>query len=209
MVNRVLINYERTFMRDIQSVCVYCGASGRVDKIYKDAALRMGEVLARAGLQVVFGGGKLGLMGLVADNALANGGRVIGIIPKHLEKFEGAHLNLSELHVVDTMHIRKQKMSELADAFIVLPGGFGTLDELFEILTWRQLQMHEKPVIIVNVNGYWDPLKKLIHNIIEQNFATPIHALFATFVDSPDEVLDALDNGIVSNFTSEEQVQGA
>lgn len=196
-------------MRNIQSVCVYCGASVRADKIYKDAALRMGEVLARSGLQVVFGGGKLGLMGLVADGALANGGRVIGIIPKHLERFEGAHNNLSELHVVDTMHTRKKKMSELADAFIVLPGGFGTLDELFEILTWRQLQMHEKPVIIVNINGYWDPLKKLIHNIIEQNFATSGHALFATFVDSPDEVLDILGNNIIPHFNSVEQMQEA
>lgn len=181
-------------MGNIQSVCVYCGASMRAEQIYKDAASRMGEVLARAGLQVVFGGGKLGLMGIVADNALANGARVVGIIPKLLEKFEGAHPKLSELHVVDTMHTRKKKMSDLADAFIILPGGFGTLDELFEILTWKQLQMHDKPVIIVNVNGYWDPLKKLIHNIIEQHFAPTSHALFATFVDSPDEVLDILEN---------------
>lgn len=181
-------------MRNIQSVCVYCGASVRAEQIYKDAASRMGEILARAGLQVVFGGGKLGLMGIVADNALAHGARVIGIIPKLLEKFEGAHPKLSELHVVDTMHTRKKKMSDLADAFIILPGGFGTLDELFEILTWKQLQMHDKPVIVVNVNGYWDPLKKLIHNIIEQRFAPTSHALFATFVDSPDEVLDILEN---------------
>ncbi|WP_032112591.1 TIGR00730 family Rossman fold protein [Candidatus Paracaedibacter symbiosus] len=187
-------------MGNIQSVCVYCGASVRADQIYKDAAVRMGEVLAKAGLQVIFGGGKLGLMGLVADNAMANGARVIGIIPKLLENFEGAHPSLSELHIVDTMHTRKKKMSELADAFIVLPGGFGTLDELFEILTWRQLQMHDKPVIIVNVNGYWDPLRKLIHNIIEQNFAPTGHALFATFVDSPDEVLDILENGIESRL---------
>lgn len=181
-------------MGNIQSVCVYCGASVRAEQIYKDAASRMGEVLARAGLQVVFGGGKLGLMGIVADNALANGARVVGIIPTLLEEFEGAHPKLSELHVVDTMHTRKKKMSDLADAFVILPGGFGTLDELFEILTWKQLQIHDKPVIIVNVNGYWDPLKKLIHNIIEQRFAPASHALFATFVDSPDEVLDILEN---------------
>lgn len=185
-------------MGNIRSVCVYCGASMRADKIYKDAALRLGEILALAGLQVVFGGGKLGLMGLVADSALAHGGRVIGIIPKLLEGVEGAHPTLSELHVVDSMHTRKRKMVELSDAFIVLPGGFGTLDELFEILTWRQLQMHNKPIIIVNINGYWDPLKKLIHNVIEQNFAPAGHALFATFVESPDEVLDILENGIES-----------
>lgn len=187
-------------MTNIQSVCVYCGASVRAEKIYKDAASRMGEILARAGLQVVFGGGKLGLMGIVADNALAHGARVVGIIPKLLEDFEGAHPTLSELHIVDTMHTRKKKMSDLADAFIILPGGFGTLDELFEILTWKQLQMHEKPVIVVNVNGYWDPLKKLIHNIIEQHFAPTSHALFATFVDSPDEVLDILENRNITHL---------
>lgn len=189
-------------MGNIHSVCVYCGASMRADKIYKDSAIRLGEVLARSGLQVVFGGGKLGLMGLVADSALANGGRVIGIIPKLLENVEGAHPNLSELHVVDSMHTRKRKMVELSDAFIVLPGGFGTLDELFEILTWRQLQIHTKPVIIVNVNGYWDPLKKLIHNVIEQNFAPSGHTLFATFVDSPDEVLNILQQGIDTRICS-------
>lgn len=181
-------------MGKIQSVCVYCGASGRVDSVYKEAAMRLGEVLGLAGLKVVYGGGRLGLMGLIADSALTQGAHVVGIIPKTLEKFEGAHPGLSELHVVDTMHTRKKKMFELADAFVVLPGGFGTLDEVFEILTWRQIQLHARPIIIININGYWDPLKHLIHNIIEQKFATPGHALFATFIDSPDEVLDILEN---------------
>ena len=168
----------------------YCGASGRVDDVYKEAALRLGEVLGMAGLKVVYGGGRLGLMGLIADGAISQGAHVVGIIPQMLEKFEGAHPGIAELHVVDSMHTRKNKMFELADAFVVLPGGFGTLDELFEILTWRQIQIHNRPIIIVNVNGYWDPLKQLIHNVIEQKFAPSGHALFATFVDSPDDILD-------------------
>lgn len=183
-------------MGKIHRVCVYCGASMQADQVYKDAATRLGEILAKSNVEVVFGGGKRGLMGIVADSALAHKGRVIGIIPKLLEDYEGAHLSLSELHVVDSMHTRKKKMSELADAFVVLPGGFGTLDELFEILTWRQLQIHHKPVIIININGYWDPLKKLIHNVIEQNFAPAGHALFTTFVERPDEVLDILEIGM-------------
>lgn len=181
-------------MSQIKSVCVYCGASTRVDDVYREAAARLGENLARAGLNVVYGGGRLGLMGIVAESALNHGAYVTGIIPKHLEKFEGAYPGLSELHVVDTMHTRKRKMSELSDAFIILPGGFGTLDELFEITTWRQLQLHDKPIIVVNVNGYWDALKALVHNTVEHKFALPTHGQFIQFVDSPDEILDRLMN---------------
>ncbi len=175
-----------------KNICVYCGASTRADHVYQEAALRLGEVLARAGLSVVYGGGRLGLMGLIADSAIAHGTQVTGYIPKILTKYEGAHPNLTEIHIVDTMHTRKRMMSEHADAFVILPGGFGTLDELFEILTWRQLQMHDKPIIVVNVNNYWDPLKALIHNVVEQKFATPAHAQFVTFVQSVDEVLNVL-----------------
>jgi uncharacterized protein (TIGR00730 family) len=149
-------------------------------------------MLAKSGMDVVYGGGRLGLMGLVADSALANGAHVVGYIPKILQKFEGAHSGLSYLEVVDTMHTRKRKMAELADSFVILPGGFGTLDELFEILTWRQLEMHNKQIIIVNINDYWTPLYQLIHNIIDQKFATPNHATFATFVKNVDEAIDKL-----------------
>ncbi|WP_010298872.1 TIGR00730 family Rossman fold protein [Candidatus Odyssella thessalonicensis] len=179
-------------MSALKTICVYCGASTRVDAIYRETAARTGELLARSGFNVVYGGGRLGLMGIVADNALAHGSHVTGIIPTLLEKIEGTHPGLSETEVVDTMHTRKRKMSELADAFIILPGGFGTLDELFEILTWRQLQMHDKLIVIINTNGYWDPLKALIHNIIEEKFATPAHATFAKFVATPDEAIHVL-----------------
>lgn len=173
-------------------VCVYCGASTRVDEIYRQAAIRLGEMLAKSGMDLVYGGGRLGLMGLVADSALANGAHVIGYIPKILERFEGSHSGLSYLEVVDTMHTRKRKMAEIANAFVILPGGFGTLDELFEILTWRQLNMHNKQIIIINTNNYWDPLKNLIHNIIEEKFATSTHATFATFVNNVDEAIEKL-----------------
>jgi uncharacterized protein (TIGR00730 family) len=175
-----------------KNVCVYCGSSTRVDQVYQEAALRLGEILARANMGVVYGGGKLGLMGLIADSTIAHGGQVVGFIPKLLTKYEGAHPNLTEIHIVDTMHTRKRLMSERADAFVILPGGFGTLDELFEILTWRQLQMHDKPIIVVNINHYWDPLKSLIHNVVEEKFATPAHAQFVHFVNSVDEVLNVL-----------------
>lgn len=173
-------------------VCVYCGSSNRVDQIYQDTAIKMGEMLATSGMDVVYGGGRRGLMGLMADSALAHGAHVVGFIPKLLEDLEGAHSGLSYLEVVDTMHTRKRKMTEIADAFVILPGGFGTLDELFEILTWRQLRMHAKLIVVVNVNEYWQPLKGLINHVIEAKFATPDHATFATFVGSVEEAIDKL-----------------
>jgi uncharacterized protein (TIGR00730 family) len=179
-------------MPPLKTVCVYCGSSTRVDPIYREMAARMGELLAKSGFDLVYGGGRLGLMGVVADSALANGAYVTGIIPVLLKEREECHTGLSKIKVVDTMHTRKRKMSEQADAFIILPGGFGTLDELFEILTWRQLQMHDKPIIIINTKGYWDLLKALIYHIIEEKFATPAHATFAHFVASPDEAIDIL-----------------
>jgi uncharacterized protein (TIGR00730 family) len=157
-------------MSNISSVCVYCGSSNYVDEAYKHAAKQTGHLLATAGLDIVYGGGNVGLMGLTADAALAAGGRVIGIIPDHIQKFEVDHTGLTELHVVDSMHTRKRMMVERSDAFIVLPGGIGTLDEMFEIITWRQLQLHAKPVIIVNINGFWDPLLALMDHMQDTGF---------------------------------------
>jgi uncharacterized protein (TIGR00730 family) len=141
-----------------------------VDEAYKHAAKQTGHLLATAGLEIVYGGGNVGLMGITADAALAAGGRVIGIIPDHIQKFEVDHTGLTELHVVDSMHTRKRMMVERSDAFIVLPGGIGTLDEMFEIITWRQLQLHAKPVIIVNINGFWDPLLALMDHMQNTGF---------------------------------------
>ena len=131
-------------------------------------------------------------MGLTAESALKNNVHVIGILPKILEDYEGAQTGLSELYIVDSMHTRKRRMSELSDAFIILPGGFGTLDEMFEILTWRQLGMHHKPIIVVNINNYWDPLKTLIQQVVAEKFATETEGSYITFVDSPADIVNAL-----------------
>lgn len=179
-------------MTQVKTVCVYCGSSMRVDQVYKDAAANLGKLIGDAGMRLVYGGGSMGLMGVVAQNALDNGSYVIGVIPKLLEDIEGAHESLSELHVVDSMHTRKLKMTEYADAFIILPGGFGTLDELFEVITWYQLKLHEKPIVVINLNGYWDSLKDLINNVVSTKFAKTEHGDFIKFIDTPDEVFSVL-----------------
>jgi uncharacterized protein (TIGR00730 family) len=160
-------------MRNIRALCVYCGSSGAVAAAYRAAASELGAKLAAAGIQLVFGGGRVGLMGLLADAALAAGGRVTGVIPVRLRDAEVAHCGVTELVVVANMHERKRLMAERADAFAVLPGGIGTLDEMFEILSWRQLKLHEKPIFLVDIDGYWTPLRRLLGHIVEQGFARP------------------------------------
>jgi uncharacterized protein (TIGR00730 family) len=179
-------------VQEIKSVCVYCGSSTQAELIYQESAFELGKALADAGIQLVYGGGQLGLMGLVADGVMQNGGRAIGYITQNLEHIEGGHNHLSELHIVDSMHTRKLKMSENADAFVILPGGFGTLDELFEILTWRQLEMHDKPLIIANIKSYWDPLKTLIHHVVEHRFARPMDEKLLLFVSTVKEIVPLL-----------------
>jgi uncharacterized protein (TIGR00730 family) len=142
----------------IRRLCVYCGSSPGVDPRYREAARALGGGLAARGIELVYGGGRNGLMGLVADAVLAGGGKVTGVIPLHLQNRELAHVGLSELLVVDSMHERKRVMAERADAFAVLPGGIGTLDETVEILSWRQLGLHDKPIYVVDIAGYWSPL---------------------------------------------------
>jgi uncharacterized protein (TIGR00730 family) len=179
-------------MAEIRSVCVYCGSSNRVDDVHKTAAHDLGTLIARRGWQLVYGGGRVGLMGLAADAAIAAGGRVVGIIPEHIQALEVEHTGLSELHVVDSMHTRKRMMVERSDAFAVLPGGLGTLDETFEILTWKQLRLHEKPVVLVDVAGYWRPLLRMLDGIIEAGFARPEHRDLFRVVGSVAEVPEAL-----------------
>lgn len=176
----------------IHSVCVYCGSSNHVDDVYKKLAVDVGTALAQHKKRIVYGGGHVGLMGLVADSALKAGGEVIGIIPEHIRAHEVQHKGLTELHVVDSMHTRKNLMAEKADAFVVLPGGFGTLDEAFEVLTWKQLALHNKPIIIFNVNGFWDPLIKLIDHMIEQGFAPKNNYLIFKTVTNMEELFTAL-----------------
>jgi uncharacterized protein (TIGR00730 family) len=160
-------------MRKIQRLCVYCGSSGAVDRQYREAASELGARLAMAEIGVVYGGGRVGLMGLLADAALAAGGVVTGVIPARLRDAELAHHGATELVVVDSMHERKRVMAERADAFAILPGGIGTLDETFEILSWKQLALHNKPIFVVDIGGYWGPLRALLDYIVAKGFARP------------------------------------
>ncbi|WP_366656443.1 TIGR00730 family Rossman fold protein [Fodinicurvata sp. EGI_FJ10296] len=179
-------------MRDLRSVCVYCGSSGRVSDRFKDAARALGGELAANGIALVYGGGRVGLMGLTADASLDGGGQVVGIIPSHIRDMEVDHPGLTELHVVDSMHTRKMMMFDRSDAFVILPGGLGTLDEMFEIITWRQLGIHDKPVVLVNIDGYWDRLLAMIDGMIEAGFAQPAHKDLFKVVAGIDDVVDAL-----------------
>jgi uncharacterized protein (TIGR00730 family) len=180
-------------MASIQSLCVYCGSSGAVAESYRTAARQLGSTLADAKVRLVFGGGQVGLMGILADAVLAGGGEVIGVIPRHLDEAEVGHPRATRLHVVDTMHTRKELMFRLSDAFAILPGGLGTLDETFEIITWRQLHLHDKPVVIVDVAGYWRPLQALFDHIITSGFASPAARDLFHVVSSVDEVLPLLE----------------
>jgi hypothetical protein len=177
----------------INSVCVYCGSANRVADSYKQIARTVGLALAEKHKRVVYGGGRVGLMGIVADAALSVGGEVIGIIPEHIQSREVQHTGLTELHVVENMHTRKRMMVERSDAFLVLPGGLGTLDETFEVLTWKQLQLHNKPVVIYNAEGYWDKLIKVIHQLVTSGFAQPSNLELFTVVDNIDAMFAAFD----------------
>ncbi len=179
-------------MAEITSVCVYCGSQMGNDPRHRETAAAFGRELAGQGVALVYGGGRIGLMGVVADAVLQAGGKVIGIIPTFLNKVEIGHQHVTELHVVESMHTRKHKMFEMADAFVILPGGLGTLDEAFEIITWRQLNLHDKPIILVNHQNYWQPFLALFDAVIEGGFASVASRRLFTVVDSPAGVLDAI-----------------
>jgi len=155
----------------IKSLCVYCGSARGQSPRYTAVAKELGKALAERGIRLIYGGARIGMMGELADATMRHGGEVIGIIPGHLQSSEVGHSGITELKVVDNMHTRKKLMFDLSDAFAVLPGGFGTLDELFEIITWRMLSLHDKPIVVVNVDGYWDPFDRLIDHLIEHGFA--------------------------------------
>lgn len=189
----------------IETVCVYCGSSNRVDSVYKDTARAVGKALAEKNIHLVYGGGHVGLMGIVADSALENGGKVTGIIPEHIRAHEMQHTGLTELIVVETMHIRKSLMAEKADAFVILPGGMGTMDEFFEIMTWKQLGLHTKPIIFFNVNGFWDPAFALIEHVIGHRFAMPDNLDIFDRATTVDEMLTALNAPPHAGFNPEEK----
>ncbi|MGE0746621.1 MAG: TIGR00730 family Rossman fold protein [Rhodospirillales bacterium] len=176
----------------IRSVCVYGGASGHVADPIRRAAAALGTALAGHGVRVVFGGGRVGMMGLVADAALAAGGEVVGVIPRFLFDRELGHTGVTSLRVVDSMHERKQTMFELADAFAVLPGGVGTLDETFEVITWRQLGLHDKPIVLLDVDGYWQGFAGLVGHVVAQGFAAPATAALFALAPSVETAVAAL-----------------
>jgi len=184
----------------IKNVCVYCGSSSNVDEAYKAAATKLGAMVAQEDWGVVYGGGRVGLMGLVADSALKAGGDVVGIIPEHIQEREVQHEDLTELHVVDTMHVRKQMMVDRSQAFVILPGGLGTLDELFELMTWKQLGLHDKPIVIVNMNGYWDDMLKAVRHIAKQGFMREDDLNMFVEVQNVDEVPEAIKNAPMEKF---------
>ncbi|WP_373389161.1 TIGR00730 family Rossman fold protein [Pseudomonas alcaligenes] len=177
----------------LKSVCVFCGASPGARPIYREAAEQLGRSLAEQGLTLVYGGGAVGLMGLVADAALAAGGEVIGIIPQSLERAEIGHRGLTRLEVVDGMHARKARMAELADAFIALPGGLGTLEELFEVWTWGQLGYHAKPLGLLEVDGFYARLTAFLDHLVAERFVREQHRAILQISESPAELLQRLD----------------
>ena len=179
-------------MAELRALCVYCGSSDRVDDRHLAAAAALGRAAAERGVRIVFGGGRVGLMGVLADAALGAGGSVTGIIPRHLMALEVGHEAIGDLRIVATMHERKMLMCDISDAFCVLPGGFGTLDETFEIVTWRQLQLHDKPVVLVNLAGFWDPLVALIEHQAAAGYVRPAHLDLFQVVDSIEAVFDSV-----------------
>jgi len=179
-------------MASIASVCVYCGSSLGANPRHTEAARHLGTQLAGHGIRLVYGGGRIGLMGQVADAVLAGGGQVIGVIPEHLQIQEKGHHGVTELRVVASMHERKSLMFELSDAFVILPGGFGTLDEAFEMLTWRQLQLHDKPILFLNIEGYWAPFAKLVDQFIGEGFARESSRQLFAMVSAVEDVIPTL-----------------
>ncbi|TMV06353.1 TIGR00730 family Rossman fold protein [Ruegeria sediminis] len=175
-----------------KSVCVYCGSRNGAIPAYTEAARTFGKLLASEGWRLVYGAGDVGLMGEVARAAQAAGGVTFGVIPVHLVRREVGKTDLTHYVITETMHERKKVMIMNADAVVVLPGGPGSLDELFEALTWRQLGLHDKPILILNVDGYWNPLRALLDQVISQGFADPSLGEFLIWADTPNAAMDAL-----------------
>ena len=176
----------------MNAVCVFCGSKEGTRSSYVTAARRMGATLARRGIRLVYGGGRVGLMGILADAALEEGGEVVGVIPEALVAGEIAHAGLTKLHVVGSMHERKAFMADLSDGFIALPGGYGTLEEFLEVLSWAQLSIHEKPCALLDVDGYYDPLASLFDKAVAEGFVYPDHRSLVLTEKDPDLLLDRM-----------------
>jgi uncharacterized protein (TIGR00730 family) len=178
----------------MKTICVYCGCSDKIPPRYLEAAYEMGRAIARRGLTLTYGAGKTGSMGAVADGALEAGGEVIGVITEQFNTPQLAHTGLTKLEVVPNMHLRKARLVEISDAFIALPGGFGTLEEFFEILTWAQIGLHSKPIGLLNTQGYYDPLLKVIAQADAEGFIYSEHRQLFTCTEEPEALLDSLSN---------------
>lgn len=177
----------------MKTICVYCASSTQIKKDYFNATAKLGKIFAKAGCQVVFGGGSSGLMAKLADSVLASNGIITGIIPQFMCDEDWHHKDLTELIVVETMHERKALMAKMADAIVALPGGCGTLEELLEAITWKQLGILSVPIVILNTNGYYDAMIEMLHRAVDEKFMRDVHKNMWVVVDSPDEVLDAIE----------------
>jgi len=180
----------------VKSVCVFCGSSPGRDLVHADAARSLGTALGRAGIDLVYGGGKVGLMGIVADAAMAAGSRATGVIPRALAQLEVEHKGLSALHVVSSMHERKAMMADLSDGFIALSGGIGTFEELFEIWTWGQLGDHRKPVALLNVGGFYDKLIEFIEDVVDAGFLRDEHRRMLLIDDEPGKLIARMQKSV-------------
>lgn len=177
-------------------ICIYCASSAKIDEIYFEATERLAKILVNSGVQVIYGGGGHGLMGKLADTVLAHGGQIKGIMPQFMNEVEWAHKSVTDLEFTKTMHERKAKFLENIDALIALPGGTGTLEELLEAITLKRLGQFTKPIIILNTNGYYDPLILMLKRCVEEKFLRPIHAEMWTFVHQPEEVMSAINQSM-------------
>jgi uncharacterized protein (TIGR00730 family) len=178
----------------MQTICVYCAASTKIKPIYFEATARLGSIFAKEGLSVIFGGGSSGLMGKLADSMLAANGKITGVIPQFMCDENWHHNELTELIIVETMHERKALMAKMADAIVALPGGCGTMEELLEAITWKQLGIITQPIIILNTDGYYDSMIEMLHRAVNENFMRDIHKNIWEVVKTPEEVIDAIKN---------------
>jgi len=181
----------------MQTICVYCASSTQIKPSYFDATSSLAQILAKANISVVYGGGSNGLMGQLADSVLAEGGKITGVIPRFMCEVEWNHTNLTELILVETMHERKEKMATMADAVVALPGGCGTLEELLEVITWKRLGIFTKPIVIVNLEGYFDALITMLDRAVDEHFMRDEHREMWKVVETPEEVLSAIQNSTV------------
>ena len=179
----------------MQNICVYCASSSKIDSKYVETAKKLGSLLADNKMQLVYGGGSVGLMGVLADSLLENRGNVIGIIPKFMVEAEWQHNGLTELILTESMHERKEKIASLSNAAVALPGGYGTLEELLEVITWKQLGIYKNPIIIVNVDGYYDHLLAQFRQAADELFIRPQHLEMWTVVNTAEEAIEAIKNG--------------